>query len=149
MDGSWVAHVLNWIPTCIWLVCGLASIKEQTYWRHIFKRDWTMSLNIDNYFTLNNEHNSKDLCIQLRNQQTRIFDNHNWIKGNLIFQFGFCICFIVDLLMQCEFRCANLISGNWRTYFYQWCFSEYDLWMKRKDYGWKSLEHKYSLMSIT
>jgi hypothetical protein len=28
-------------------------------------------------FTLNNEHNGKDLCIQVRNQQTSISNNHN------------------------------------------------------------------------
>ena len=35
--------------------------------QHMF---WTMSSNINNYSTLNNEHNWEDLCIQLRNQQT-------------------------------------------------------------------------------
>ena len=31
------------------------------------KRDWTTPSNINNYSTLNNEHNWEDLCIQSRN----------------------------------------------------------------------------------
>ena len=37
------------------------------------KRDWTISSNINNYSTLNNEHKWKDLYIELRNQQTCTF----------------------------------------------------------------------------
>jgi len=46
-----------------------------------FKRDWitssTTSSTINNYSTLNNGHDWEDLCIQIRNQQTCTFDNHN------------------------------------------------------------------------
>ena len=45
------------------------------------RRDWTPSANIHDYSTLNNEHNWKDLYIQLRNQQTYTSDNHNQLKG--------------------------------------------------------------------
>ena len=38
-------------------------------------------------------------------------------QGRSDFQFGFCICFIVDLLMQHrEFCCVSLIGGSWRTW---------------------------------
>jgi hypothetical protein len=31
------------------------------------------------------------------------------------FQSGFCRCFVIDLLMQHEFCCGNLIGRSWRT----------------------------------
>ena len=31
------------------------------------------------------------------------------------FQFGSCKCFIIDLLMQPNFCCVNLIGRSWRT----------------------------------
>ena len=49
------------------------------------KRDWSTSSNIINYYTLNNEHNWENLCIQLRNQQTSTSSIYNQIKGNLLF----------------------------------------------------------------
>ena len=70
----------------------------------MFKRDWIMSLNINNKSTLNSGHNWEDLHIQLRNQQICTSNNHNQIKGGPL-ESGFCICFIVDLLMQHMFGC--------------------------------------------
>jgi hypothetical protein len=40
-------------------------------------RDWNLSLDINNYYTLNSEHNWEDQCIQLKNGQTYTFNNHN------------------------------------------------------------------------
>ena len=51
--------------------------QQENLIKHMFKKDWTTSSNLDNYPTLDSEHNLKDMCIQLRNQQTCIFDNHN------------------------------------------------------------------------
>ena len=44
---------------------------------------------IINYSTLNNEHDSEDLRIQLRNQQTCTSNNHNWIRGGSIVNMTF------------------------------------------------------------
>jgi hypothetical protein len=41
----------------IWLVCGLARIKEQTLKIHMFKGAWMTSSKFINYFALNSEHN--------------------------------------------------------------------------------------------
>jgi hypothetical protein len=78
----------------------------------MFRRDWTTSSNIDNYFTLNNKHNQEDLCIQWRNQQTCTSNNRNQIQRRS----DVYICFIVDSLIQCEFCSVNLISRSWRTW---------------------------------
>ena len=43
----------------------------------MIKGDWAMSSNINNYSTLNGEHNWELLCIQLRNQQTCTSNKHN------------------------------------------------------------------------
>ena len=44
---------------------------------------------------------------------------HFWypllIRGRFDFESDFCICFIIDLLMQHEFRCVNLHGRSWRT----------------------------------
>ena len=68
----------------------------------MFKRDWTTSSNIDKYSTLNSEHNLEDLCIQLRNQQTCTFDNHDCIRGGMIF---------IAFLHMFHHRFANLARG--------------------------------------
>ena len=44
--------------------------------------------------------------------QTCTSDNHTSIRGGL--KPGFCICFIVDLLMHCEFCYVNIIGRSWR-----------------------------------
>jgi hypothetical protein len=46
----------------------------------MFERDWIMFSNANNHSTLNNEHNSEDLCNQVRNQQTCTFDRRNQIR---------------------------------------------------------------------
>ena len=79
----------------IWLVCGYMQIKEQTPSKHMFKRDWTTSWLFVSYSTLENGHKWEDLCIQLRNQQTRSSNNHHEIRGGLIFNMLF-------LLMPCR-----------------------------------------------
>ena len=79
----------------------------------MFKRDWSTPSSINNYSTLNSEHNCKDLYIQLKkNQQTCKSDN----QGRSDFQYGVCKCFIIDLLMQHEFVCVNEIGRSWRTW---------------------------------
>ena len=42
--------------------------------KRMFKRDWTTSSNIHNYYELNNECNWEDLYIKLRNRQTHTSD---------------------------------------------------------------------------
>ena len=49
------------------------------------KRDWSRSSNNNNHFTLNNEHNWEDLCIQLIIQQTCTSDSHNHSRRGPIF----------------------------------------------------------------
>ena len=58
-------------------VCGYARIKEQRASIHMFNRDWAVSSNFINCFTLNSEHNWEDLYIQLRYQQADTPDNQN------------------------------------------------------------------------
>lgn len=58
------------------------TIKEQTPYRQMFKRDWTMS---SDYSTLNNEHSWEDQHIQLQNQQICTLDDYNYIMGSPIF----------------------------------------------------------------
>ena len=55
----------------------------------MFKRDWSTFSNIDNYSTLNNEHNWEDVCIQLKNQQAFVSNSHNHSKEGPIFNHGF------------------------------------------------------------
>ena len=50
----------------------------------MFKRDWTTSWILKNHSTLDNEHSWKDPWIQLKNQHTYSFDNHNQIIEGLI-----------------------------------------------------------------
>ena len=95
-----------------------------------------MSSNIKNYSTLDNEHNLEDLYIQLQNQQTYTSEHHNHIKGSPIFNPVFCICLIVDLLMQHEFCCVNLIGRSWRTQ------------KKRTKTTPTYLSHTYSLLEV-
>ena len=45
--------------------------------RQKLKRGWTTSSNINNYSTLNNEHNGQELCVLLRNQQVCTSNSHN------------------------------------------------------------------------
>ena len=65
------------------------------------QRDWTTPSTIINYeSTLNSEHNCKDLCIQLRNEQTCTFNYHDEIKGGRIFDpISANFCFNMDLIM--------------------------------------------------
>ena len=52
------------------------TIEEQKPYRHIFRRDSSMSSDFLNYSKLSSEHNWEDLCtIRLRDQQTCTFDN--------------------------------------------------------------------------
>ena len=51
----------------------------------MLKRDWIAFTNINNYSTLNSEHNWEDLCVQSKNQQTYPSDNHNQIGVDPIF----------------------------------------------------------------
>ena len=43
----------------------------------MLKIDWTTSLDFDNYFILNSEHNGENLYIASRNQQPYTSNNHN------------------------------------------------------------------------
>lgn len=82
--------------------------------------DWTTSSKCNHYSAFNNEHGYiwEDQYMQLvRNmQQICTSNNHNWIKWGHIFQYEFCWCFIVGLLLQYKFQCVNLISTSWRTW---------------------------------
>ena len=76
----------------------------------MFKRDWTTPSNINDYSTLNIEHDWEDLCISLRNGQTRYIANViNQGKSNL--RSGYRKCFIVDLLMRHKFHGDSI--ANW------------------------------------
>ena len=67
----------------------------------MFEKDWTTSsINMDTYSILNTELNWEDPCIQWRNQQTRTYDNRNWIRGGPIFIYDSCQYVTVDLQMQ-------------------------------------------------
>ena len=81
----------------------------------MFKKAWTTSSNINNYSTLNSEHNWEGLCIYSRNQQHALLITIT-NQGRSNFQFDFCICFIIDMLLQCDFCCVNLIGRSWRTW---------------------------------
>lgn len=89
-------------------------INEQTSLRHMFRRYWSSSSNINNYSTPNTEHSWEDICIQLQNQQTCI----------LIFKTEFGEVWFSILFLQTSRRrfanahelicCVNLISRSWR-----------------------------------
>ena len=40
--------------------------------KNTFKRDWTTSLNFNNYFTPRSKHNQEDLCIRLKTSSTKM-----------------------------------------------------------------------------
>ena len=103
-----VVHA-SWSNLYIWLVSRSARINEQTSQRHMFDRHPTTSSSIVNYSTLNNEHNWKGMCTQIRPQQTCTFSNHNYIE-DLILHPRFTICFIVDLLNAIQ---VLLCKTNW------------------------------------
>ena len=46
-----ISGLFSWLDPYIWSVCGSMRIKEQTTQRHMFKRDWSTSSNINNCFT--------------------------------------------------------------------------------------------------
>jgi hypothetical protein len=49
-------------------------------------KDWAMFSNFISYITLNSGRNGKEiLCVQLNNQRTCTYDNHNYIMGVVIF----------------------------------------------------------------
>jgi hypothetical protein len=66
-----------------------SEIKEKLSQHDVFKRDWTTSLNTNNYSTFDNLHDREDLCIQLRNQQTCTSNNHDLITGGPIWNMVF------------------------------------------------------------
>lgn len=49
------------------------------------KRDWNVSSNINDWPTLNNEHDWEDKCIKLRKQQTCTLEDPDYIRGGSIF----------------------------------------------------------------
>lgn len=61
--------------------------------------------------TIYSELNQKDLCIQLKNQQTCISKN----QGRFDFQYDLCRYFIIDLLTKHKCEDINLINGQWGT----------------------------------
>ena len=69
-----------------------------------------MSSNINDYTTLHTDYNWEDVCINLKHHQQTCTS-----EGGLIFKSGFYSCIIVDLIMQDEFRCVNLIGRIRRT----------------------------------
>ena len=97
-----------------WLVFSIGSqnvtgmclerIKEQTLQRHMLENDWTASLSIVNYSTLNNEDNWEDLCIQLRNQQIypSITINKSREVQMVFLQMFHCRFAIATRLLLCE-----------------------------------------------
>ena len=70
-----------------------------------------MSSNINDYTTLHTDYNWEDVCINLKHHQQTCTS-----EGGLIFKSGFYSCIIVDLIMQDEFRCVNLIGRIRRTW---------------------------------
>jgi hypothetical protein len=65
------------------------------------------------YIVFNSHHNWEEFCIQSRNRQTWTSANQNQITGGL--NLYWC-CFIIELLMQHEFHCVNLIGRSWRAW---------------------------------
>ena len=74
----------------------------------MLKRDQTTSSNMNNYSTLNSEHNQENLRIQLRKSTNTHFQRPylNQRKSNS--QSDFCICFFIDSLMQHKCCCVIL-----------------------------------------
>ena len=72
--------------------------------RHMYKRDWSTHLNFNYNFTLINEHNWKDLCIQLKNQEKNTLPIIISKFKEVQFSIGFYQCFIIKLLMQHKFQ---------------------------------------------
>jgi hypothetical protein len=68
--GCYVFGCFCSLATYIYLVCGKLRIEGQTPYTHIFKQDQTTSSTFINCFDW------EDFCIQLRNQQTCISNNH-------------------------------------------------------------------------
>lgn len=66
-----------------------------------------MSSTFVNYSTLNSYHKWEDLCIQFTNQQTCTLEP-SLIQRTSDFQFDFCWCLVIDLLM--EHKLENIIS---------------------------------------
>jgi hypothetical protein len=70
-----------------------------------------MSSNINNYYsTLSNKNKWEDLCLQVRNPQTCTSDDQNRMRGGPIFN-PVCRSFILDLQMQHELCCVNLVGS--------------------------------------
>ena len=70
------------------------------------------------YFKLNNEHNWKDMCISIKeiNKHALSTTTTNSIQGGPILNLTYADVSIVDLLLQHEFCCINLIGGGLRTW---------------------------------
>lgn len=83
----------------------------------MYIRDLTSSSSFIDYSTFNSEHNWKDLGIPTYTESTNMHfhDNHNWIRGGLIFNPIF-ICSIVGLVKEHNVHCVNLIGQSWRTW---------------------------------
>lgn len=67
----------------------------------IFRRHWTMFLNLINHFTLDNEHNWEDLYVLVsKSANIQFFRQSQLTQGRSNFESDFCWCFIVDFLLQ-------------------------------------------------
>ena len=106
---SLVLHLFDWVVVQWWP-------NKQTTQRRVLTRDWIVSSNRLIYSALNGEHTREDLNIQSRTQQTYTSNNRNQTRDTSRFQPGFCLCFIVDLLVQHNLHHTNLANKNWRTW---------------------------------
>ena len=85
---------------------------------HVYKR---LDYDFKFYYlpsAFNSEHDWEDLCIQLKNQKRCTTDKLNRIMVQYPIRFWW--CFIIDLLMQHNFRCVNLIGRRWSTWKTDW-----------------------------
>ena len=117
VSGCYLVIIFFESNPSVWLMCGLVRSKDK---RHedmclIFEKNWTMSLNLIIYSTLNNEHNKEDIRISWRNQQTCTFNNPNSIQGAPILKSISANASSLELLVQPKFHCVNLIIRSWRT----------------------------------
>ena len=72
----------------------------------MFKIDWTTSSSINNYSTLDSEHNQEDLRIQIKISTSIHFQWPRQYQGRSTFRSGFC----KYLLMQHTFCCVHLLG---------------------------------------
>jgi hypothetical protein len=71
-----------------------------------------MSSNNNNHFTLDIEHDWEDLSYVYIQEINNILKITITKEGRFDFQSSFCKCFIVDLRMQHNFCCVNLIGRS-------------------------------------